>query len=63
MLRLLVLSRAAAGPAEYALVSGRLKAGAWTKTETSHGELLASSAKNGDVLPGQKWRRIGDSNS
>ena len=49
--------------AEYALVSPRLKDEAWTKTETRHGELLVSCAKKRDIMPGQRWRRIGDSNS
>ena len=49
--------------AEYALVSLHLKAEVWTKTETSYGELLVSCVKNRGVLPGQRWRRIGDSNS
>jgi hypothetical protein len=40
--------------AEYALVSPRLKAEAWTKTETSYGELLVSCAQNRGVLPGQR---------
>ena len=39
--------------AGYALVSPRLKVDAWTKTETSHGELLVSCTKNRDEMPGQ----------
>jgi len=42
------------GAAEYALVSQRLKVEAWTKTETSHGELLVSGTKTHDVMPGQR---------
>jgi hypothetical protein len=49
--------------AEYALVSWHLKAAVWTKTETSYGELLVSRAKNRGIVPGQLWRRMGDSNS
>ena len=40
--------------AEYALVSLRLKAEVWTKTETSYGELLVSCVKNRSVFPGQR---------
>ena len=45
------MARAAA---EYALLSLRLKAEVWTKTEASYGELPASRVRNRGVLPGQR---------
>ena len=63
MVQRLALAHDGPVAAEYALVSLHLKAEVWTKTETSHGELLVSCVKNCGVLPGQRWRRMRDSSS
>jgi hypothetical protein len=53
------MSRRSMRPA-FVLVSARIAAGVWTRIETT---LFNAVEDNVDVFPGQRWRRMRDSNS